>query len=113
MLEKEYTILEKQRSSLLQKMFTLEKIGEVFYGVLASKADDFNEKTAYQRLAENEGQTALLIKNTADEYGFIIDKTNINTNPFTGKYDDLTAGWVWNFTCEYNQTANCDNTLID
>lgn len=44
----------------------------------------------------------------ADMYGFEVDERNINIYPFTGEYDDYTAGWKWVMNITYMQTNNCD-----
>jgi len=41
-----------------------------------------------------------------EDYGFSINTENITTNPFTGKFDDLTAGWNWKVEVDFIQTNN-------
>lgn len=43
----------------------------------------------------------------ADRFGFEVDERNINVYPFTGTYDDNTAGWKWVMDITYMQTNNC------
>ena len=44
----------------------------------------------------------------ADRFGFEVNETNISIYPFTGEFDDHTAGWKWVLEITYMQTNNCD-----
>ncbi len=40
-------------------------------------------------------------------FGFEVDETNIDIFPFTGDFDDFTAGWKWVLDVSFMQTNNC------
>jgi len=42
-----------------------------------------------------------------DDKGFEVDETNISIKPFSGSFDDFTAGWKWSIDVTYKQTNNC------
>lgn len=76
--------MKKTKKQLLQKMFITEKCGEIFYNVLATKADGLEEQEIYQRLEDNERNTALLIERTADkgDYYVMADKNWLYLSKF-------------------------------
>ena len=45
---------------------------------------------------------------TDEDYGFSVNEKSVVANPFTGDFDDLTAGWIWRLEIDYIQTNNCD-----
>lgn len=56
--------MEKNKAykKLLNKMLTIENIGEVLYRALISKVKDNNLRLIYERLALNERETAKYIE---------------------------------------------------
>ena len=56
--------MEKNKAyrDLLNKMLTIENIGEIFYKALPSKVKNKNLKLTYERLALNERETAKYIE---------------------------------------------------
>jgi len=89
-----------------KKNGSLQQMNIELYIMDLEKHDDTNLIDIMSNLFEIGNDIVSYFFERSDILDFEIDEKNVNFYPFTGDFDDLTAGWKIQLTIEYIQTNN-------